>query len=113
MSRWAKSMWAKSYLSFLGEMAWAVVDIIPRVNWVCHSSEHRVFEEGLSVAVSRDRRPSEFGGRPGMIQPPPHEPTHIEQARLERMANPADPEADKDSVLAEKRASGEYESTPE
>jgi hypothetical protein len=36
-------------------------------------------------------KPSEFGGYPGTIQPPPHELTSAEQARLERKTNPADP----------------------
>lgn len=35
--------------------------------------------------------PSEFGGVPGPIQPPPHEWTAAERARLERKVDPADP----------------------
>lgn len=36
---------------------------------------------------------SEFGGEPGLIQPPPHEPelTAYEQARIERGVDPGDP----------------------
>lgn len=33
--------------------------------------------------------PSEFGGYPGPIQPPPHELTNAELARLERKVDPA------------------------
>jgi hypothetical protein len=36
-------------------------------------------------------KPSEFGGYAGSIQPPPHELTSVEQARLERKTNPASP----------------------
>lgn len=46
---------------------------------------------------------SEFGGAPGLIQPPPHELTAVEQARLERRLNPADPE---DSVEAARAREG-------
>lgn len=35
---------------------------------------------------------SEFGGAPGMIQPPPHKMSHIDQFRLERKLDPSDPE---------------------
>lgn len=35
---------------------------------------------------------SEFGGAPGLIQPPPHELTVAEQAMVERWADPADPD---------------------
>lgn len=38
----------------------------------------------------RDNRASEFGGRPGPVQPPPHALTPAETARLERALNPAD-----------------------
>lgn len=41
--------------------------------------------------MTRPRDESEFGGAPGMIQPPPHKLTGIEQARLERKLDPADP----------------------
>lgn len=37
------------------------------------------------------QEPSEFGGYPGPIQPPPHELTNAELARLERKVDPADP----------------------
>lgn len=33
---------------------------------------------------------SEFGGSAGLVQPEPHQPTSVEQARLERMVDPAD-----------------------
>lgn len=46
---------------------------------------------------------SEFGGAPGMIQPPPHKLTAVEQARLERKTNPADPS---DSVEAARAREG-------
>lgn len=35
--------------------------------------------------------PSEFGGYPGLIQPEPHQLTNVEQLRLERQLDPADP----------------------
>lgn len=35
-------------------------------------------------------KPSEFGGYPGMIQPPPHKLTNVEQLRLERKLDAAD-----------------------
>lgn len=35
---------------------------------------------------------SEFGGAPGLIQPPPHELTNVELLRLERATNSADPD---------------------
>jgi len=35
--------------------------------------------------------PSEFGGHPGPIQPPPHELTNAELARLERKTDSTDP----------------------
>lgn len=56
---------------------------------------------------------SEYGGTSGMVQPPPHELTHVELARLERMTEPTDAAATAETVLAEKRASGEYKSVPE
>lgn len=61
--------------------------------------------------ADRDKRPSEFGGVPGVVQPEPHELTPAEEARLERMAPADDISADAASVLAAKRASGEYESS--
>lgn len=39
-----------------------------------------------------EREPSEFGGHPGLVQPPPHQLTNVEQLRLERALNPADPD---------------------
>lgn len=44
------------------------------------------------MASDRDPRPSEFGGVPGLIQPPPHDPKDdaAEQAYLLRQSNPAD-----------------------
>lgn len=39
----------------------------------------------------RDTTASEFGGKPGLIQPPPHPLTGAEQAMLERNMDPADP----------------------
>lgn len=47
--------------------------------------------------MTQSKEPSEFGGYAGTIQPPPHELTSVEQARLERKINPADPS---DSVEA-------------
>jgi hypothetical protein len=47
--------------------------------------------------MTRPYDESEFGGAPGLIQPPPHELTNVEQLRLERQTNPADPD---DSVEA-------------
>lgn len=46
---------------------------------------------------------SEFGGAPGLIQPPPHQLTAAEQARLERKVNPTDPS---DSVEAARAREG-------
>jgi hypothetical protein len=37
----------------------------------------------------RDRRPGEFGGVPGRIQPPPHEPTTDETLSLIYELDPA------------------------
>ena len=49
--------------------------------------------------------PSEFGGHPGVTQPEPHKLTNVEQLRLERKTNPADPS---DSVEAARaRENGE------
>lgn len=42
--------------------------------------------------MSDPRQDSEFGGAPGPIQPPPHELTAAEQARLERRLDPANPD---------------------
>lgn len=36
-------------------------------------------------------QPSEFGGYPGTIQPEPHPLSSIEEARLMRRVDPADP----------------------
>ena len=41
--------------------------------------------------TSPNNKPSEYGGVSGSIQPPPHELTSAEQARLERKIDPADP----------------------
>lgn len=41
--------------------------------------------------MTRPSDESEFGGAPGLIQPPPHELSPAEQLRLERRLNPADP----------------------
>lgn len=51
----------------------------------------------------RPRDESEFGGAPGLIQPPPHELTAYEEARLMRKVNPADPE---DSLEAARAREG-------
>jgi hypothetical protein len=59
--------------------------------------------------ADRDRRGTEFGGKPGMVQPPPHPLTASEAAMLERMADPMDPGANAETVLAEKRERREYE----
>ena len=49
--------------------------------------------------------PSEFGGYPGLVQPEPHQLNSVEQARLERALEPADPD---DSVEADRaRMNGE------
>lgn len=50
--------------------------------------------------MTRPQDESEFGGAPGMIQPPPHKLTAVEQARLERKLNPADPEDTIDAARA-------------
>lgn len=42
--------------------------------------------------MPRDRRPSEFGGVPGLVQPLPHEPTPAEEAALMRAQDPMDTE---------------------
>jgi hypothetical protein len=42
--------------------------------------------------MTRPKDESEFGGAPGMIQPPPHSLTPAEQFRLERRVDPSDPE---------------------
>jgi hypothetical protein len=47
--------------------------------------------------MTQSKEPSEYGGYPGTIQPPPHELTSAEQARLERRVDAADPS---DSVEA-------------
>lgn len=49
------------------------------------------------LAMTQANEPSEMGGYPGTIQPEPHKLTSVEQARLERKTNPADPS---DSVEA-------------
>lgn len=46
---------------------------------------------------------SEFGGAPGLIQPPPHKLTAAEEARLMRKVNPADAE---DSIEAARAREG-------
>jgi hypothetical protein len=40
-------------------------------------------------SVPRDKRPSEFGGVPGRIQPPPHEPTTDETLSQVYATDPA------------------------
>ncbi len=50
--------------------------------------------------------PSEFGGYAGTIQPPPHELSPAEQARLERRMNPADP-SDSVEAAREREVKGE------
>lgn len=50
--------------------------------------------------MTRPADESEFGGAPGPIQPPPHKLTAVEQARLERRLNPADPEDTIDAARA-------------
>lgn len=52
------------------------------------------------MAKGRPKDESEFGGAPGLIQPPPHKLTAAEQARLERAMNPADAEDSVDAVRA-------------
>ena len=39
--------------------------------------------------MARDKRPSEFGGVPGRIQPAPHEPTNAETLSLIYATEPA------------------------
>lgn len=39
----------------------------------------------------RDKRASEFGGVPGLIQPDPHKPTNSETVRLIYATEPAPP----------------------
>lgn len=48
--------------------------------------------------------PSEYGGYPGLIQPPPHEPTAYEQMRIVYQLDPADAE---DNVDAAKKREGD------
>lgn len=43
---------------------------------------------------------SEFGGAPGLIQPPPHKLTPAEQFRLERKMSTTDPEDTIDAARA-------------
>lgn len=50
--------------------------------------------------MTRPADESEFGGAPGRIQPPPHELTGVEQARLERATNPEDPTDSAEAVRA-------------
>lgn len=51
-----------------------------------------------------DQTASEFGGVPGPIQPEPHVPTAVEQARIER--NVADNEVRPDSIEASRERGG-------
>lgn len=53
--------------------------------------------------ASRPADESEFGGAPGLIQPPPHKLTSSEEARLMRKVNPADAE---DSIEAARAREG-------
>lgn len=51
------------------------------------------------------RRPndeSEFGGAPGLVQPPPHDLTPAEELTLIKMADPSDPEDSAEAVRARK-----------
>jgi hypothetical protein len=41
--------------------------------------------------MTQANSPSEFSGFSGTIQPDPHPLSSVEQARLERKTNPADP----------------------
>jgi hypothetical protein len=50
--------------------------------------------------MSGDDQASEFGGQPGLIQPPPHELTNAELAMLERQVNPSDQTDSLEAVLA-------------
>lgn len=50
---------------------------------------------------------SEFGGAPGLIQPPPHKLEPWEEARLMRKVNPADAE---DSIEAASAREGNRQS---
>lgn len=43
------------------------------------------------MATNRDKRASEFGGVPGLIQPAPHEPTNAETLSLVYATEPAPP----------------------
>lgn len=58
------------------------------------------------MASNADPRPSEFGGRPGLIQPPPHDPKDdaSEQAYLLRQSNPADPSDNASGVQTQRLA---------
>lgn len=41
--------------------------------------------------ASRDKRPTEFGGKPGLVQGDGHEPTAAEMSRLARATDAVDP----------------------
>lgn len=56
--------------------------------------------------MTRDTRPSEFGGFPGEIQPPPHELTAAEQLRAKYKAGHDGD--DPDVILAEEHARDGY-----
>jgi hypothetical protein len=58
--------------------------------------------------MTRDNRPSEFGGHPGPTQPPPHELTAAEQLRLRYLSDPADPDDDPLAHLAEEHTRAGY-----
>lgn len=51
------------------------------------------------MASSRDRRPSEFGGVPGLTPPAPYDLDSATQARLERATNADDATDTKDKAL--------------
>lgn len=60
-------------------------------------------------------QPSEFGGYSGSIQPEPHKLTAIEEARLQRRVDPANP-GDSVEAAREREVTGadqpEYRGTP-
>lgn len=49
--------------------------------------------------MARDKRPSEFGGVPGRIQPAPHEPTTSETLSLIYATDPAPSPTDPEQIV--------------
>lgn len=54
----------------------------------------------------KERGASEFGGWPGVVQPPPHELTAAEQLNFAVQSNPSDPAANAETVAEEHRKRG-------